>query len=76
MGLLAATGQTTADFENTLFLGELSMKGEIRRVQGVLPMTILAREKGIGRIFVPKDNAKEASAVQGIEVYGVEMCFR
>ncbi len=76
LGLLAATGQTTADFENTLFLGELSMKGEIRRVQGVLPMTILAREKGIGRIFVPKDNAKEASAVQGIEVYGVENVFQ
>ena len=39
-------------------------------------MTILAREKGIGRIFVPKDNAKEASAVQGIEVYGVENVFQ
>lgn len=72
LALLAACGQTGAAFEGSLFLGELSMNGEVRRVQGVLPMAILAREQGYSRIFVPAENAKEASAVQGIQIYGVK----
>ncbi len=74
LALLAASGQTAATFEDSLFLGELSMKGELRRVQGVLPMTILARERGYSRVFVPEENEREASAVLGdgdLEIYGV-----
>lgn len=54
------------------FVGELSLGGEIRAVSGVLPMAIYAKSAGIRRLFVPKDNAFEASVVEGIEVYGVE----
>ena len=72
LALLSACGQTAADFSGCLFLGELSMNGEVRRVQGVLPMAILAREQGYTRMFVPAENAKEASAIQGIEIYGVK----
>lgn len=72
LALLSACGQTAADFSGSLFLGELAMNGEVRRVQGVLPMTILAKEQGFSRIFVPAENAKEASAVQGIAIYGVK----
>lgn len=72
LGLLAASGQTHADFSGSLFLGELTMNGGVRRVQGVLPMALMAREQGFSKIFVPAENLREASAVQDIELYGIE----
>lgn len=53
------------------FIGEVSLSGEIRSVNGVLPMVILAQRQGFKRIFVPEDNVREASVVEGIECYGV-----
>lgn len=71
LGLLAACGQTHSDFSGSVFLGELTMNGGVRRVQGVLPMVLMARDQGFSRVFVPADNLKEASAVQGVGLYGV-----
>ena len=45
------------------FIGELSLSGEIRPVQGVLPMTIMAQKMGLSEIYVPADNVREASVV-------------
>lgn len=59
------------DFENTVFLGELSLDGNINSINGVLPMCIEAKRLGIKKIIVPKENAKEASIVSGIEVIPV-----
>ncbi len=53
------------------FIGEVSLGGEIRPVNGVLPMTLLAKEKGLKEIYVPAANAFEASVVGGISVFGV-----
>ncbi len=53
------------------FIGEVSLSGELRRVNGVLPMTILA-QKGLKEIYVPGENLLEASAVRGIKAYGVQ----
>lgn len=61
-----------AVLEESVFLGELALNGELRRVDGVLPMAISAFEKGFKNIFLPKDNAKEASIVKGLNVYPVE----
>lgn len=69
--VLDAMGEVTCDISDCAFIGELSLGGEIRAVNGVLPMTILMQKQGIRRIFVPCDNAREASVVSGIEVYGV-----
>lgn len=54
------------------FVGEVALNGGIRAAKGILPMVILAKEKGIKRIYVPKQNIKEASVVKGIECFGVE----
>lgn len=62
----------TDSCEDSVFIGELSLGGELRGIHGVLPMTILSKKNGFRRIFVPKDNAVEASVVEGIEVYGIE----
>ena len=71
--ILAASGAFPADrTENCCFIGELSLSGELRPINGVLPTTIFAQRMGLKKIYVPKENAYEASVVEGIEVYGVE----
>lgn len=55
-----------------MFVGELSLDGKINNVNGILPMSIEAKNLGIKKIIVPKENAKEAAVVEGIEVIGVE----
>ena len=54
------------------FVGELSLSGELRAVNGILPMAISARDSGRRELFVPAGNAKEAAVVSGISVYAVE----
>lgn len=71
MALLKATGQLQAETDDSVFIGELSLSGEIRPVLGVLPMAIAARKAGFRRLFVPTANAKEAAVVEGIEIYPV-----
>ncbi len=70
---LCATGYIDPQLcDDSVFIGELSLGGELRAIRGVLPMTILSKKNGFKRIFVPKDNAVEASVVEGIDVYGIE----
>lgn len=71
IAILKATGVLTADISDSAFLGELSLSGELRRINGVLPMAIKARECNIKKLYVPYDNAAEGAVVQGIEVYPV-----
>ena len=56
----------------SMFLGELSLDGQLRKVWGVLPATIWAQEKWFKRIFIPKENALEASIIPNIDVIPVE----
>ncbi len=73
IAILAATNQVVADgLKDSVFVGELSLDGQIRGVKGVLPITAEARTKGFKRIYVPRDNAAEAAVVEGIEVLAVE----
>ncbi len=65
----------SCDTEHTAFIGEVSLGGEVRGVRGVLPMTILARSLGITEMYVPEQNAAEASVVEGVKIYGVS-CLR
>lgn len=70
LGILQATEQLVSDkFDGTVFVGELSLNGDLGKVDGILPMIISAKEKGFRRVIVPEANAEEASYVDGIEVY-------
>ena len=72
VALLAASGiLPTECLQNYLFIGELSLTGEVHPVPGILPSSILAREAGLSGIFVPKGNAEEAAVVEGIVAYPV-----
>lgn len=58
--------------ENIVVLGELSLNGEIRKINGILPMLISAKQMGYTKFFIPKANAMEASFIDEIEVYPME----
>ena len=70
IALLLVTRQINADIKSSAFIGELSLSGNIRRVNGVLPMAIKAKEEGIKNLYVPYENANEAAVVKGLKVYG------
>jgi len=73
IGILAATEIVKFDLlSDTIFLGELSLDGSLRKMKGALPIAVEAREKKFKRIILPKESAKEASIVKGIEVYALE----
>ena len=72
MGILTAMNCISGNLDDCCFIGEVSLNGNVRHVNGVLPMTLMAMKSGIKNIFVPFDNAFEASVVDGIHVYGVK----
>ncbi len=72
VGVLKASGQLLADVKDTVFLGELSLDGSVRRINGVLPMIISALSEGYKNFIMPSDNACEASFVDGITAVAVK----
>ncbi len=71
LAILAASEQLHIETDNSIFLGELSLDGQVRPVNGVLAMAITARQNGIKNVFVPAENATEAAVIEGIDVFGV-----
>ena len=60
------------DISETIIIGELGLNGEVKPVNGILPVVYYAFENGINTCIVPKDNAMEAALVEGMKVIGVE----
>ncbi|MGN1421573.1 MAG: YifB family Mg chelatase-like AAA ATPase [Eubacterium sp.] len=75
VSILKASGQIKGDTEAYAYIGELSLDGEIRKVNGVLPMLIEAKNKGIKSVFIPFDNALEGGVLEGIEALPVKNIF-
>lgn len=72
LSILLADGVISREsIESCVFLGELALDGSVRAVQGVLTASIMAREINKTRVFVPLQNAQEASAIDELEVFGV-----
>lgn len=72
VAILILLNQIKSNISDCAFIGELSLSGEVRGINGVLPMVIKAKECGIKKIYVPKANASEGAVVDGIEVYGID----
>ncbi len=70
LAYLLATEEIEFDANKKLFLGELSLNGDLRPVKGALPIAQKAKEEGFEEIFLPKENAPEAALVAGITTYG------
>ena len=74
LGMVAATADTIPPERLARYgvIGELALSGEVRRVRGVLPLAIMARQKGWSGLLVPAENVEEAAVVEGLEVYAIE----
>ncbi len=57
--------------KETIFIGELSLNGNIEKIKGILPICIEAKKLGIKKIILPKPNAKEAMILKGLEILPV-----
>lgn len=73
MGILVSSEQIVEQrsLQDYLIMGELSLDGTIRPIRGALPIAINAQKEGFKGIILPKENAKEAAMVEGLEVFGV-----
>ena len=72
LGILGAYGALQmTDLSQFLLVGELGLDGSVRAVPGMLPVAIMAREKGIANLILPAANAAEAAVVEGVNVYPV-----
>ena len=76
VGILKSSEQIKYATDSYAFLGELALNGEIRKVNGVLPMVIKAREAGVSGVFVPRENALEGAVVKGIDVLPADNVFQ
>lgn len=73
IGILAASEQIKSDeIGKYVMMGELSLDGTLRHIKGALPIAIKAKEEGFEGIILPKQNADEASVVQGINVFAID----
>lgn len=72
LGYLLATKQIKLSQPKRLFLGELSLDGSLRRVSGILPIALMAKENGFDELLIPTDNTIEASVVKNLKIIGVE----
>ena len=71
IGILAASEQIkNAGLERCIIMGELSLDGAIQPVKGVLPIALQAKNEGFTTCIFPKQNAREAAVVDGLDVYG------
>jgi magnesium chelatase family protein len=72
LAYLLATEDIRFETQGKLFLGELSLDGQVRPITGILPLTREAQARGFVEIFVPCENAREAALISGITVYPVK----
>ena len=71
LSIMAAAGSVRRPRSSSAFIGEVSLDGQIRAVPGVLPMALAAKKEGIQALFVPYENAAEATLARGPAVYGI-----
>jgi len=72
LAYLLSAEEIDFDGEGRVFLGELSLNGQLQPIKGALPLTEVAKALGYKEIFLPIENAREAALVEGIKVYGAK----
>ncbi len=72
VGILAGANQIPNDYAGSMFIGELSLDGSVRHVNGIISMASVAREQGIHTLYVPQADAPEAALVPGLTIIPVQ----
>jgi predicted ATPase with chaperone activity len=68
VGVLLASKQIFGNLDGAIMMCELSLDGGVRHVSGVLPMAVMARDEGYRTLFVPAEDAAEASLIAGLRL--------
>ncbi len=71
IGLLKMYGEIELNTDDTLFLGELSLDGKIKKIRGALPLTLAAKKFGFKKIILPEANAAEVQIISGISIFPI-----
>ena len=71
LSVMCAAGSVRKPRSSSAFIGEVSLEGTLRPVSGVLPMALAAKKDGVKALFVPYENAAEATLARGPAVYGI-----
>ncbi len=72
LGVIIISNDLQIDLDDALLVGELALDGSLRHTNGILPITIFAKQRGLKRIFLPEADAPEAALVSGIDIYPVK----
>lgn len=73
VGILSASEQIVSKkYKEYIYIGELSLDGSMKKVRGVLPILISARNMGYSKFIIPKENAEEARFISGVEIYALK----
>jgi len=72
MAYLLASGEIKFDPQKKIFLGELTLDGKLRQVDGVLPLVREAQKNGFEEVFLPQENAWEGALISNIKIFGVK----
>ena len=72
LSILCVSGQLQQkELDGAIFAGELALDGNLRPIKGAINITQIAKQAGFSRIFLPLDNVKQASLINGIEIFGI-----
>ena len=71
ISILALNNELKINFEEDLFVGELSLEGELKAIKGILAIAIAVKEAGLKRLFIPVENLQEALLIKNVEIFPV-----
>jgi len=71
VGIILNVNKIELNLDDSIFVGELSLEGKLRHVNGILSVAIFAKENKFKKIFLPAQNLEEASLIPGLELYPV-----
>jgi magnesium chelatase family protein len=72
ISILKSSEQINANLEKNLFIGELGLNGEIKKTNGILPIALYASQNGYNNLFIPYENADEATLIKNIKIFPVK----
>lgn len=72
VALLQAYKKIVYDTQNTMFFGELSLDGSVKKIRGILPLIIHAKKCGINQVVIPKGNGNEVALLENIEIHPIQ----
>jgi len=72
VGILSASRQLDADLDNSILAGELSLSGRLRPIRGALSLAIMVKKLGYKNLYIPADNAAEASLIKDVSIFPVK----